>query len=239
MKIILPLLFVFRLCAEPLFVSLGSHCEPAVHIKENDLRRAAFPFDWLLTLDHDHFCKILDEDFAELLNENYFIQHPIHPLVLENTYYEVEFRHDWPSIEINDPQQQYQQQMEEVQTKYRRRIERFRQLDYYQDHVFFLRAAYDFNNDPQVYWGQRSQAQIGKEQAIEIKKHLDQFFPHLDFTLVILNYSDENVPKISGIDRVIEFKIRKDQKQEDYKRVFQILQNLHAFNWNLHLRNER
>lgn len=57
----------------PLFVSLGSHCEPAVQLRENQLRKVAFPFDWMETINHEGFLKILDEDFSFFLDKRYFI----------------------------------------------------------------------------------------------------------------------------------------------------------------------
>ena len=73
------------------FVSLGSNCEAAVHLNENHLRKAAFPFDWLLTCNHDRFLLLLENDFAHFLDEQYLLQHPKHPYVIENCHYEIEF----------------------------------------------------------------------------------------------------------------------------------------------------
>lgn len=191
------------------FVSLGSHCEIAMHLNENHLRKAAFPFDWLLTCNHDSFLSLLDNDFAHFLDSNYLIQHPAHQNVLENSYYEIEFRHDWPFLDMD--------------LKYDRRTNRFRELRNYQGKVFFIRAAYDLQNDPNLYWGIEDIEQITTEQALEIKKTLDRYFPNLNFTLVILNYLQSNAPPINPIDNVLEFKINKYKKHEDYTRLFNFL----------------
>lgn len=78
------------------FVSLGSHCEIAVHLNANHFRKAAFPLDWLLTCNHDRFLSLLENDFSSFLDEEQLIQLPVHPYVIENRLYEIEFRHDWP-----------------------------------------------------------------------------------------------------------------------------------------------
>lgn len=204
-------------------VSLGSHCEIAMHLNENHLRKAAFPFDWLLTCNHDLFHKLLDDDFAFFLDEKYLIQHPNHPYVIENCRYEIEFRHDGPFLDLQCDPIRYRVQLQEMDLKYERRINRFRELRSYQGKVFFIRAAYDLQNDPNLYWGIEDIEQITTEQALEIKKTLDRYFPNLNFTLVILNYLQSNAPPIQPIDNVLEFKINKYKKHEDYTRLFNFL----------------
>lgn len=219
------ILFFTRLPAEnlekePLFVSLGSHCEVAIKLRENQLRTTAFPFDWLLTLDHRGLIALLQDNFTYFLNEQYFIKHPYKPYVLENCYYKIEFRHDQPSLEIDRRVDAYQKQMQEIAVKYARRIDRFRQLGACTGKVFFIRAAYDFQNDPNPYFKEKSQAQVTLNQAVELKNALEQFFPFLDFTLIIINYKEEKAPSITGVDRVMEFKIRKEHKNIDYLTMF-------------------
>ena len=205
------------------FVSLGSHCEIAVHLNANHLRRAAFPFDWLLTCKHEHFCRIFDDNFVHFLDEHYFTQHPKYQYVIENSYYEIEFRHDWPFPDLWSDMTRFGQQLEEMKQKYERRIHRFRQLRDYPGKVFFIRAAYDFQNDPNHYWGNDNIDQINAIQAQDIRDALKRYFPALNFTLVIVNYLEENVPTIKWTDKIIEFKIRKSNKQEDYASMFNFL----------------
>lgn len=210
----------------PLLVSLGSHCETAGMMRAYQIRRVAFPFDWLLTLDHDRFLNILEEDFLHFLDMDYFFRHPKYPSVLENTYYEVEFRHDWSFPDFNFDQDRFTKQLQEINDKYTRRITRFRQIGGYHGKVVFIRSAFDFNNDPNVYWGKTDQSRVTFEQALSLKVTLDQYFPNLNFTLVILNYVEDYVPKIEGIKGVLEFKIRKTHKHEDYQKMFEILKKL-------------
>jgi len=46
-----------------LFVSLGSHCEPASYLREFQLRNIAFPFDWIVSFNHEGAVAILEDNF--------------------------------------------------------------------------------------------------------------------------------------------------------------------------------
>ena len=208
------------------FVSLGSHCEIAMHLNSNNLRKAAFPFDWLLTCNYNHFLLLLENDFALFLDEQYLARHPSHQYVIENSYYEIEFRHDWPFSDLECNETRYSQQLQEMNTKYNRRINRFRQLRDYPGKVFFIRVAYDLQNDPNLYWRTTDIEQITAEEAQKLKDALDRYFPELNFALVIVNYLEDNTRGINGIDNVLEFKISKFNKHRDYTNAFFALMNL-------------
>lgn len=197
----------------PLFVSLG-YCEVAVKPREHELRTEAFPFDWLLTLNHERFAELLDNDFAFFLDEQYMFQNPENPSYLENKYYEIEFRHDPPSTPVS----YLTDHLQEITPKYEKRISQFRQLGNYPGKVFFIRSAYDLQNGGSYYWFQENQKVISEEQAVILKKSLDRFFPSLDFTLVIINYKEENTPSIRNINGIIEFQIRRTNKQKRFPR---------------------
>jgi len=213
----------------PIFVSLGSHCEGAVFLRENKLRTQAYPFDWLLSSSHNQFISLLDTDFEFMTDESYFIRHPVHPSVIENSYYEIEFRHDWFFPDTTLSLDRCSEQVEKIQTKYQRRIERFRQLRHCSNKVFFIRVAFEYLNEPNPYWKKEGIEIITATQAIEIKEALHRYFPDLNFTLVIINYQEENAPSISGIDDILEFKIRKAAKLADYANLLNILTTLYFF----------
>ena len=207
----------------PLLVSLGSHCEIAGMMRAYQIRKTAFPFDWLVTLDHEHYLEILKDDFEHFLDTQYFIQHPIYPTILENCFYEIEFRHDWPFSDFTINPERCAQQIQEMNSKYNRRIGRFRKLKNYPGKVIFFRLAFDVNNDSKPFWGKPDQSKVTYEQALSLKRVLDEYFPDLQFTLVIVNYTDDYIPRIDGIKNVREFKIRKSNKHEDYKNMFELL----------------
>ena len=75
---------------------LGGNCEVAAKLNDNGLRKASYPFDWLLTLNHDKFLELLDNNFQFFLSEAYIFQYLTPPFTLENSYYEIEFRHEGP-----------------------------------------------------------------------------------------------------------------------------------------------
>ncbi len=198
MKFLSFLIFFGSLVAkeDPLFVSLGSFCEVAGQLRNHNMRKEAYPFDWMVTLNHEKFLKLLDDDFRFFLDQNYFFRKPDCPGILENSYYECEFRHDPPE----NPADSLSCHLERIASKYERRIARFRKLKEYTGKVFFIRSADD----------------ITMNQAKSLKMALDRFFPLLDYTLVIVHSSQDNFDKIVNHDDIIEFKIRKNRETQSY-----------------------
>ncbi len=195
----------------PIFVSLGANCDVASKLQDNALRSAAFPFDWLLTTNHDRLPILLDDDFAFFLDKSVIYRHPENPMILENAYYEIEFRHD-PS---ENPEANLDEHLKEVALKYERRIARFRRLGEYPGKVFFIRAA-DNTEVHSHYWSRPGQNIITSEQAEKLRGALDRYFPKLDFQLIIFNFKEETTLKIENIKGVTEFKIRKSHRELDY-----------------------
>ncbi len=203
----------------PLFVSLGSHCEAAVQLRENQVRKGAFPFDWLITLNHEKFIALLNDDFRFFLDEQSVFRDPVNPPVLENHHYEIEFRHDWPFSDLKWDEQRYAHQLKTMREKYERRIARFREIRNHPGHVFFIRTAYDFENGGGNYWWNEKYAPPNAQQAKELREALERYFPDLNFTLIIINYDEDNLPKIEGVEGVVEYKVRKSHKNEDYQKL--------------------
>jgi len=204
-----------------LFVSLGGYCEVATQLRDHELRTKAFPFDWLLTLNHEKFLDILDDDFQFFIDESCIFQHPEDQSILENKQYECEFRHD-PPVDLENGLTCH---LQEISSKYERRIDRFRQLKEYAGEVFFIRSGsldgyvYDYPRGGPYYWWNENQRCITTEQAKALKMALDRFFPLLNFTLIIINYTEEREEKIDHIEDVIEFKIRKNFRTLDYSKL--------------------
>lgn len=164
-----------------LFVSLGSSCPVALGLRRNGLRVAAFPFDWLYFRSHEGFLKVLKEDFLFFTEKEHFNG-------ILNSYYDILFMHDSISF---DPES-------EMQSKYNRRINRFRQLKQYPGKVFFIKT----------FWTEQASASEfheNTERAKTLKIALDQYFPLLNFTLIIASFPDLNIPKMEEIDGVIEY----------------------------------
>lgn len=166
---------------EPLFISLGPECYVAGHLAQIGYRRASFPFDWLLTLDHSGVVELLDDNFKYFLDPSYYSLHTNGALI--NTYYHIEFRHEHDNDFIG---------------KYGRRIDRFRRLNNYSGKVFFMRESYAGAESPSFYWPCKDVLNISSEHALELKRALKNRFPNLDFSLVIMNYcADRTTMKIT------------------------------------------
>lgn len=120
------------------YISLGRDCCVAYHLQKLGVRRAAYPFDWLLQEKKGSLTEIIRNDFRDFLNPDFFKikGKGLHTLEDEwreereregegdinkdcirvlNTKYNVSFLHDFTKdLEI-----------ERVQSKYQRRIDRF------------------------------------------------------------------------------------------------------------------
>lgn len=211
----LPLLSYLQANEEALFVSLGGHCEVAIQLRHHNLRTEAFPFDWMHTTDHEKFLQLLDEDFQFFVDPSYLFPNPIHPEMLENSRYLCEFRHDGPT----NPLASFEEHVQELSSKYARRIERFRKLREYKGHIFFLRTAYETNHGGPHYFWQQSQERITTDQAKELQAALHRFFPETHFTLAIINYKETSLEKIENLPGIIEFKISGKTRTLDYAKL--------------------
>lgn len=172
---------------DTLFVSLGSVCEVAHVLREIGLRHASYPFDWITTIDTQGFLSIFREDFAHFLDRYYLKAESKNPHPLLNTYHKMELLHDGrfddEAFDVN---------MADLQTKYQRRIDRFRNLRQHEGKVVFMRHAYKFSTtDHHRVYTCAENVEITDEHAIEIQARLKSYFPHLDFTLLVVNNHDE------------------------------------------------
>lgn len=192
-----------------LFVSLGSNCNPGIYLKYYGFRTASYPFDWLLTIDGDRFIELLDSDFQDFLDGKYLGRHQGN---LVHTYYHIEFRHDFEEIE-------------ELRAKYQRRIARFKELDQYSGKVIFIREAYSQATNPSLYWPNQEGLEISEESALRLNRAMKKLFPHLDYTLVILNSNDRDVDEINQIDDLILLNFSKFFDQKRYSEIFELLLN--------------
>lgn len=170
---------------ETLFVSLGSYCAPASLARTCGLRRAAFPFDWNIALDGEKLLQILDEQFLHFLDLECLV--PFGPAALLNTRYHLEFVHDgtWEG-------EGFVVYMPILQSKYKRRIERFKNLEGHQGKVFFLRSGYiNSVEDKNRCYKIPENIEITEEYALRLHAALKDFFPTLNFCLVIINNHEE------------------------------------------------
>jgi hypothetical protein len=202
-------------CGKPyIFVSLGHSCfqAQATRVKDekdsisfceylnnekepdgtraNGLRDAAFPFDWLTSNDVDKLILCLDEKFKHFLDESCFVRESLHSL--ENVRYGLRFTHDWPYQGNHLDDERHKGQMAYIRQKYARRIARFESLKNYKGKVFFMRS-YNFTPDYQ------------NQSSRKIRDALRRFFPALNFTLVIVNWTSNSIFKDGLIEGVKEY----------------------------------
>ncbi len=166
---------------EALFVSLGSTCVPANFTRFCEIRTASFPFDWILSLDEEKFVQILEDDFSHFYESGDFAV--TRENVLLNTHYHLEFLHEEGSWNT-----QFSSTMEAFINRYKRRITRFRNLKTFPGKVFFIRAT---DNDPRVNRFFMGNATINEEQSLHLYYTLKKYFPDLDFTLMVLNFKED------------------------------------------------
>jgi hypothetical protein len=210
-----------ELVQEPIFVSLGSYCETGHLLRACEIRKAAFPFDWITTIDSEKFLTILQEDFAHFLDRKFLLPEQKDPGPLFNTYYHLEFLHEGDFRGVL-----YAQNMQKFQSKYQRRIERFRTLREHQGKVIFLRTAYRYSTtDPHRVYYCADNIEISDEYAIKLYNVLKSYFPKLDFTLIIMN--NANASSVFEEKRLASnlIKIRYnapdvETKTKEYKRYF-------------------
>jgi hypothetical protein len=167
---------------EPLFVSLGSYCTTAHTHRECGIRKAAFPFDWIVSFDGEKLIDLLEEDFLHFLNTD-VLKTLGHTLL--NDYYHLEFLNegDWEDAAHD---------IKEFSLKCQRRIDRFRQLANYQGKVFFVRTAHPYSaSDPARVWKFKENIEITCEYAEKLHTTLKKCFPKLDFELIIMNGYDQ------------------------------------------------
>jgi hypothetical protein len=154
------------------------------------LRDAAFPFDWLFTLNVDKLVLCLDEHFEHFLDESCFVRDGDQSH-LTNVYYDFKFTHDWPfhwATPVND--ERHRVQLDYIKEKYSRRIARFNSLKNYKGKVFFMRSfeyATDYQHSPR-----------------KIQDALKRYFPDLNFTLVIVNRTNISIFQWGPVEGVVQ-----------------------------------
>jgi len=167
-----------------LFVGLGSSCEAADVLRLCEVRKAAFPFDWMLTSDGKKLIEILENDFSYFTDQDYLTPAKYSIMVLLQTYYRMEFHHEgeWRG----DPEYLAQNRKKLVD-KYQNRVQRFRQLRSYNGKVVFVRFANKYSLEPNLYYRCKDNLEITEGSALLLYDALKKYFPGLDFYLVIVN----------------------------------------------------
>lgn len=212
--------------ADSMYVGLGSHCQVAAQLNYYNLRTAAFPFDWLLSDSIDGIIKALNNNFNFFLEEKYLFHNPRATWWFENSYYKFEFRHEWIFNDTYLDHNRFKELIDATKIKYARRIERFRNLKNFKGKVFFIRTA--SGRDGDNYWHNNYDNFINQTQAEELARELANFFPKLNFVLIIINYQDgiEDHRAAHLQNNIFEFKVssRNTFGYDSFKHVFEFIE---------------
>lgn len=175
------------------FISLGSHCGPTLLFKQYGVREAAYPFDWMLSIDGEKIIEILNDDFAYFLDEKYLLPHPTSGILLHHVYH-LEFSHEENSFGAS-----LYNFFDTLIPKFQRRIERFRQLNNFKGKVFFIRASFPLSNHRNYVFHNEENLMITEDYAYRLHTALYKRFPQLNFVLVIVNTLDNEVAEESRV----------------------------------------
>ncbi|MBX7065955.1 MAG: papain-like cysteine peptidase [Parachlamydiales bacterium] len=183
---------------KPIFVSLGSSCVPAGILRQARLRSAAFPLDWLFSLDNQGLIRAIRGDFEHFLNDDFLI--PDNFLIPEaNGASLVHFDYHFQFLHEGDFfGSKYEQHMQGLKERYQRRIERFRALAEYPGTVIFLRCSYEFAlSDFRIYYKCQGALDISDEDSTNLFLALKERFPKMKMKLIIIN---QGAPPLNGIE---------------------------------------
>ena len=112
--------------------SLGPLTHSTQILKQNNLKKCSYPFDWIYS-DHDIIIDCLDDDFKIFLDKNYYIS--ISDKECGHSYYHPQmFNHHNPLTDTND------------YNYYVRCVNRFKQLLGYEEHKLFIITLLNMHN---------------------------------------------------------------------------------------------
>lgn len=199
---------------EYLCVSLGYNCFPALNLEDNNLRAWAFPFDWNIT-SFNGLCNILENDFLDFLNPCYLDRRA----GIFNAKYNIAFAHDFPVIRQSDGTDtevaNYLDFLEDIATKYQRRIKRFNSVCNLAETVYFFRLK-------TVNWKFDTHVQ-DRTSIIRLRDILMNKFPTNNWILVVIDTSlqyqhDWNIPKVKN------FYISDHGRKDEWTTIFKKLE---------------
>lgn len=175
-------------------VSLGTACQGAWHLKDNGMRKWAYPLDWLITPFHGLVAFIqnrgegfLEQDKLQLLEVLPSAGTSPSMLHVVDLTYDFHSIHDFFSDMSN---------YDQIKAKYAQRIQRFFELLESDKKVLLVRV------------------QISRDEAIHLDAMLQNLYPHLDYTLLAV--SDRPEAQVDwGLERIRNFYMH--QEPGDWK----------------------
>ena len=159
-----------RKAAYDYVISLGASCQPAWHLAKNRLRDKSYPLDWINTQRIDSVCTLLKTGFQDFFEKPLLkpeISGANKELGFRHAKYGFTFRHEFKSV------QDFDENFEQQKEVYRRRITRLDERLRSEASLLLVRLY------------------INREEAEKIASTLTDTFPHLDFTLLALDETEE------------------------------------------------
>lgn len=148
-------------------INLGGDCQPSYQMYQNGLRKYALPFDSLIT-PCDSLLKIIEEQFDDFLNKE-----NLELIIQGNQKFIIDKKYNIRLIHDFKLEEDYLNDYEIIKEKYERRINRFMELMENSRSILFIRKV------------------INLKQANRLAKMIEWLYPHLDFTILALDGTDE------------------------------------------------
>jgi len=173
---------------------LGNSCTVASVLRAIDLRKSAYPFDWMFSKNFEAIYNAIKDDFKLFLNPH-TLKIGADPRIIID-HYGFEFVHDFPTIhneantndktelhEWNAIRHDWKELIEPIREKYKKRINRLRKVLNGPDRVLLIRYT------------------MQQTEAVKLRDLVLNLYPNLNFTIVvisenILDSTDWNLEKI-------------------------------------------
>ena len=130
-----------------MFISLGSSCSIAYQLDKHNKRNCSLPFDWVRIDDLDIITEIINNSFEDFItsvvkvsesdkfpisyDENFPDKITENKSIIMKNKYSVKFYHDFTNGDTGE--------IEQVNQKYKRRIERFLEFIKSKNNIYFVR----------------------------------------------------------------------------------------------------
>jgi len=194
---------------------------PANRLRDLNLRQAAFPFDWMLSVDDSGLVELIDRNFQDFINDEYLIRSSITGDLMHSLYH-IEFLYDHEAGKAFS-EDEFQHELAKMREKYTRRIARLQQIENFEGKVFFIRFLLPSRlykkNYPDSFWFDYSHEKNEKDVAIELRDALKRRYPHLNFELILVSKTDMQ-EKMEMIEDVPLYFLLDEFNLQSWKEIF-------------------
>jgi hypothetical protein len=176
-------------------ISVGSSCSVAYNLQKQELRKEAYPFDWLKTDNLEKLINCLEHKFNNFLENIEIIRTSDKHEILEDNFIEnknnnenkenLVIKNDYDMLFYHDFNKDYN--ILEIKEKYNKRINRFLKITQ-SEKILFVRDELKINN------------LIHYEKLIKV---LDSLCENYKLLVIIHNPKNKNLEKIKYINNKI------------------------------------